>query len=160
MRKPGQVEILPGTYLRSLFLARQRPFKRELGLGLDDQQRIGQVGREIDVEPGRQAFHVDAPAFRHIIYLPGQKRCSAAPVFYHVIVTVDGQRLAFREDPASCAARLFVQSKRNIHGDDDIGEIHAYTGIGLIASDAIPDPIIARPEVEQQRIIIAGGPGA
>ena len=79
--------------------------------------------------------------------LPRSQFCLFVHLLYYITVTINGERLVLRKDPASCAARLLVKTERNIHRHDDIGKVNAHASIGLITSDPVSEAIIARAQV-------------
>ena len=118
------------------------------------------IGLNIDIQPAFQRFDIDTPPFRHIANII----CAYHEAFVHDLYSarfaVEGECAALLEQPASCAARLLVEPDRQIECHDDIGQIDADAGIGLIATDTVAHAVLADANIEQQCIIVAGLPTA
>jgi len=71
---------------------------------------------------------------------------------------VEGEGPAFLKQPASRAARLFVEPDRKVECNDDVGKVDAGARIGLISAHPIANAKAAHAHVEQQLIVVIGFP--
>jgi len=81
-------------------------------------------------------------------------------VLYRKCFTVQGEAFALLEKPAGCAARLTVKSHRQVHRLDEIRHVNADALRRLIAAQRVTQPVGARMQLEDQRVVLVRLPAA
>ena len=156
----GKVEFAGGRLAKSrrATFALDRLEERQLAIGFDHDRHVAEVRAEPHPHPARQRRQAHAPAFGGVVDRVGTDRPTSVHGLYRIRIAIDHQPLILCEDPASCAARLLVEPHRQIERLDQVGKIDADPARGLIAAQRFAQFVLAGMQLEQQRIIVIGGP--
>ena len=143
---------------RSATFTLNRLHKGQISIRLDPNDGIIKVWCKSQTKPARQSISVNTPTLRRVIYIicngsltpAGRVVCT----LHRAHITIDTEILIFSKQPASCAARLFINANWQIKRLDHISQIETYTAIRAITAHVKVEFILLNSQLEKQEIII------